>query len=141
MSKVELGKSVTVHYTGRLEDGTVFDSSLNEGREPLRAILGQGNLIPGFEKGILDSNVGDKVTVEIEPSEAYGEYLDGLVTTLERSRFPEGINIGDVLQSESERGVMVVTVTNITEEGVTIDANHPMAGKKLIFDIEILNVE
>jgi len=141
MSKVELGKSVTVHYTGRLEDGTVFDSSLNEGREPLRAILGQGNLIPGFEKGILDSNVGDKVTVEIEPSDAYGEYLDGLVTTLERSRFPEGINIGDVLQSESERGVMVVTVTNITEEGVTIDANHPMAGKKLIFDIEILNVE
>lgn len=141
MNKVELGKSVTVHYTGRLEDGTVFDSSLNEGREPLRAILGQGNLIPGFEKGILDSNVGDKVTVEIEPSEAYGEYLDGLVTTLERSRFPEGINIGDVLQSESERGVMVVTVTNITEEGVTIDANHPMAGKKLIFDIEILNVE
>jgi peptidylprolyl isomerase len=141
MSKVELGKSVTVHYTGRLEDGTVFDSSLNEGREPLRAILGQGNLIPGFEKGILDANVGDKVTVEIEPSDAYGEYLDGLVTTLERSRFPEGINIGDVLQSESERGVMVVTVTNITEEGVTIDANHPMAGKKLIFDIEILNVE
>lgn len=141
MNKVELGKSVTVHYTGRLEDGTVFDSSLNEGREPLRTILGQGNLIPGFEKGILDKNVGDKVTVEIEPSDAYGEYLDGLVTTLERERFPEGISVGDVLQSESERGVMVVTVTDINESGVTIDANHPMAGKKLIFDIEVLNVE
>ena len=141
MSKVELGKSVTVHYTGRLEDGTVFDSSLTEGREPLRTILGQGNLIPGFEKGILDKNVGDKVTVEIEPSEAYGDYLDGLVTTLERERFPEGITVGDVLQSESERGVMVVTVTDINESGVTIDANHPMAGKKLIFDIEVLNVE
>jgi peptidylprolyl isomerase len=141
MSKVELNKSVTVHYTGRLEDGTVFDSSLSEGREPLRTILGQGNLIPGFERGILDKNVGDKVTVEIEPSDAYGEYLDGLVTTLEKERFPENITVGDVLQSESERGVMVVTVTDITDEGVTIDANHPMAGKKLIFDIEILNVD
>jgi peptidylprolyl isomerase len=141
MSKVELNKSVTVHYTGRLEDGTVFDSSLSEGREPLRTILGQGNLIPGFERGILDKSVGDKVTVEIEPSDAYGEYLDGLVTTLEKERFPENITVGDVLQSESERGVMVVTVTNISEEGVTIDANHPMAGKKLIFDIEILNVD
>ena len=141
MSKVELNKSVTVHYTGRLEDGTVFDSSLGEGREPLRTILGQGNLIPGFERGILDKNVGDKVTVEIESSDAYGEYLDGLVTTLEKERFPENITVGDVLQSESERGTMVVTVTNITDEGVTIDANHPMAGKKLIFDIEILNVD
>jgi FKBP-type peptidyl-prolyl cis-trans isomerase 2 len=141
MSKVELNKSVTVHYTGRLEDGTVFDSSLGEGREPLRTILGQGNLIPGFERGILDKNVGDKVTVEIESSDAYGEYLDGLVTTLEKERFPENITVGDVLQSESERGTMVVTVTNISEEGVTIDANHPMAGKKLIFDIEILNVD
>lgn len=141
MSKVELNKSVTVHYTGRLEDGTVFDSSLSEGREPLRTILGQGNLIPGFERGILDKSVGDKVTVEIEPSDAYGEYLDGLVTTLEKERFPENITVGDVLQSESERGVMIVTVTNISEEGVTIDANHPMAGKKLIFDIEILNVD
>ena len=141
MSKVELNKNVTVHYTGRLEDGTVFDSSLGEGREPLRTILGQGNLIPGFEKGILDKNVGDKVTVEIESSDAYGEYLDGLVTTLEKERFPENITVGDVLQSESERGTMVVTVTNITDEGVTIDANHPMAGKKLIFDIEILNVD
>ena len=141
MSKVELNKSVTVHYTGRLEDGTVFDSSLGEGREPLRTILGQGNLIPGFEKGILDKSVGDKVTVEIESSDAYGEYLDGLVTTLEKERFPENITVGDVLQSESERGTMVVTVTNISEEGVTIDANHPMAGKKLIFDIEILNVD
>ena len=141
MSKVELNKSVTVHYTGRLEDGTVFDSSLDEGREPLRTILGQGNLIPGFEKGILDKSVGDKVTVEIESSDAYGEYLDGLVTTLEKERFPENITVGDVLQSESERGTMVVTVTNISEEGVTIDANHPMAGKKLIFDIEILNVD
>lgn len=140
MSKVENGKSVTVHYTGRFEDGTVFDTSLTEGREPLRTVLGQGSLIKGFESGLLDMSEGDKKTIEILPEDGYGEYLDGLVTVVKKEQVPEGVNVGDVLQSQSERGAINVMVKEITEEGVKLDANHPMAGKKLIFDLEVVSV-
>src|SRR6056300_789193 len=75
MSKVENGKSVTVHYTGRFEDGTVFDTSLTEGREPLRTVLGQGSLIKGFESGLIGMTEGEKKTIEILPEDGYGEYL------------------------------------------------------------------
>ena len=140
MSKVENGKSVTVHYTGRFEDGTVFDTSLTEGREPLRTVLGQGSLIKGFESGLLDMSEGEKKTIEILPEDGYGEYLDGLVTVVKKEQVPEGVNVGDVLQSQSERGTINVMVKEITEEGVKLDANHPMAGKKLIFDLEVVSV-
>jgi FKBP-type peptidyl-prolyl cis-trans isomerase 2 len=140
MSKVENGKSVTVHYTGRFEDGTVFDTSLTEGREPLRTVLGQGSLIKGFELGLLEMSEGEKKTIEILPEDAYGEYLDGLVTVVKKEQVPEGVNVGDVLQSQSERGTINVMVKEITEEGVKLDANHPMAGKKLIFDLEVVSV-
>ena len=79
MSTLEIGKSVTVHYTGRFEDGTIFDTSLTEGREPLRTVLGQGSLIKGFESGLIGMSEGEKKTVEILPQDGYGEYLDGLV--------------------------------------------------------------
>jgi FKBP-type peptidyl-prolyl cis-trans isomerase 2 len=141
MSTVENGKSVTVHYTGRFEDGTVFDTSLVEGREPIRTVLGQGSLIKGFEMGLLGMTEGDKKTIEILPEDGYGEYLDGLVTVVGREQVPEGVNVGDVLSSESDRGTINVMVTDITEEGVRIDANHPMAGKKLIFDLEVVSVD
>jgi peptidylprolyl isomerase len=140
MSKVENGKSVTVHYTGRFEDGTVFDTSLTEGREPLRVVMGQGSLIKGFESGLLDMVEGEKKTIEILPEDAYGEYLDGLVTVVKKEQVPEGVNVGDVLQSQSERGTINVMVKEITEEGVKLDANHPMSGKKLIFDLEVVSV-
>lgn len=140
MSKVENGKSVTVHYTGRFEDGTVFDTSLTEGREPIRTVLGQGSLIKGFELGLIGMEEGEKKTIEILPEDGYGEYLDGLITTVSKQQVPEGIKVGDVLQSQSERGTINVMVTEITDDGVTLDANHPMAGKKLIFDLEVLNV-
>jgi FKBP-type peptidyl-prolyl cis-trans isomerase 2 len=140
MSKVEIGKGVTVHYTGRFEDGTVFDTSLVEGREPINTVLGQGNLINGFEKGLIGMSVGQKKTIEIDPEEGYGEYLDGLVTVVEKSRVPEGVKVGDVLSSESDRGTINVIVTEITDEGVRLDANHPMAGKKLFFEVEVLSV-
>lgn len=138
---VENGKGVVVHYTGRFEDGTVFDTSLTEGREPLNVVLGQGSLIPGFEKGLLGLNQGDKKTIEINPEEGYGEYLDGLVTVVPSDRVPEGVKVGDFLESHSDRGTINVIVTEINEEGVKLDANHPMAGKKLIFDVEVLEVK
>jgi len=138
---VENGKGVVVHYTGRFEDGTVFDTSLTEGREPLNVVLGQGSLITGFEKGLLGLNQGDKKTIEINPEEGYGEYLDGLVTVVPSDRVPEGVKVGDFLESHSDRGTINVIVTEINEEGVKLDANHPMAGKKLIFDVEVLEVK
>lgn len=140
MSKVENGKSVTVHYTGRFEDGTVFDTSLTEGREPIKTVLGQGSLIKGFELGLVGMEEGEKKTIEILPEDGYGEYLDGLITTVSKQQVPEGVKVGDVLQSQSERGTINVMVTEITDDGVTLDANHPMAGKKLIFDLEVVNV-
>jgi len=140
MSKVENGKSVIVHYTGRFEDGTVFDTSLTEGREPINTVLGQGSLIKGFESGLIGMSEGEKKTIELLPEDGYGEYLDGLVTTVKKDQVPEGIKVGDMLQSQSERGTMNVTVKEITAEGVRLDANHPMAGKKLIFDLEVVNV-
>lgn len=140
MEKVENGKNVILNYTGKFDDGTVFDSSLFEGREPLKTVLGQGNLIPGFEKNIVGLNVGDKKNFTIEPVDGYGEYLDGLVTVIPRDRIPESAKVGDVLKSESERGTINVMVKEINDEGVKIDANHPMAGKKLSFEVEILDV-
>jgi len=141
MMIVENGKGVVVHYTGRFEDGTVFDTSLAEGREPLNIVLGQGTLINGFEKGLVGLNKGDKKTIEIDPEEGYGEYLDGLVTIIPKDRAPEGVNVGDFLQSTGDKGTINVVVTEINEEGVKVDANHPMAGKKLIFDVEVLEVK
>ena len=140
MSKVETGKTIKVNYTGKFEDGTVFDTSLGEGREPLKTILGQGNLIPGFEKGLLGMNEGENKTIEIEPTEAYGEYLDGLVTVVPKTQMPEGVKVGDVLQSSGDRGTINVTVTEINENDVKVDANHPLAGKDLTFDIEVVEI-
>ena len=141
MSKVETGKTIKVNYTGKFEDGTVFDTSLVEGREPLRTVLGQGNLIPGFEKGLLGMTEGDNKTIEIEPTEGYGEYLDGLVTVVPKTQMPEGVKVGDVLQSSGDRGTINVTVTEVNENNVKVDANHPLAGKKLLFEVELLEVE
>lgn len=137
---VENGKSVTLHYTGKFEDGTVFDTSLENGREPITTILGQGNLIPGFEKSLIGMNEGEKKEFNIDPEEGYGEYLDGLVTTVEKSRVPGDVKVGDVLRSEGERGTINVVVTEVTDSHVTLDANHPMAGKKLVFEVEVLTV-
>ena len=99
MKIVEVNSSVTVNYTGRLDDGTVFDSSLNEGREPLSATLGQGSLIPGFEQGLLGMKEGDKKTVEIPFSEAYGTVREDLVVEVPRERVPENVTEGQMLQT------------------------------------------
>ena len=113
MSTLEIGKSVTVHYTGRFEDGTIFDTSLTEGREPLRTVLGQGSLIKGFESGLIGMSEGEKKTVEILPQDGYGEYLDGLVTVVKKEQVPEGVNVGDVLcYSKDEKITAIVLEDN-----------------------------
>ena len=140
MEKVTSNSTVSVHYTGRLEDGTVFDSSLVEGREPLTATLGQGHLISGFENGLVDMSVGEKKTIEIEPENAYGQVNPQMVNEVAKSQVPEGVNVGDMLQAMSPAGPINVKVLDIKEDVVVLDANHPLAGQKLIFDLEVISI-
>jgi FKBP-type peptidyl-prolyl cis-trans isomerase 2 len=140
MKKVENGSTVSVNYTGRLEDGTVFDSSLNEGRTPLEAKLGEGSLIKGFENGLMEMGLGEKKTIEIEPSDAYGDYMEEMISLVPKTQMPDGVSVGDTLQGFSPMGPITVKVLEVNEEDVKIDANHPLAGKKLIFDLEIVSI-
>ena len=133
------GDRVRVHYTGKLEDGQVFDSS--RGGEPLEFTVGAGEVIPGFDEAVRGMQVGETKTVEIVPEDAYGPRRDGLVATIERERaqFPVepqvGMNLALPLQDGSQ---LEVVVTEVTDEHVTIDGNHPLAGEKLIFDVELI---
>jgi FKBP-type peptidyl-prolyl cis-trans isomerase 2 len=140
MEKVTSNSTVEVHYTGRLEDGTVFDSSLVEGREPLTATLGQGNLISGFENGLVDMSVGEKKTIEIEAENAYGQINPQMVNEVAKAQVPEGVSVGDMLQAMSPAGPINVKVLDIKEDVVVLDANHPLAGQKLIFDLEVISI-
>jgi FKBP-type peptidyl-prolyl cis-trans isomerase 2 len=141
MKKVDVNSTVTVNYTGKLVDGTIFDSSLNEGREPLTAVLGQGNLIPGFERGLIDMGEGESKTISIPFLEAYGERKDELVAQVPKDRVPETVEVGQMLQTMTQQGPMNVTVKEVTEEYVVLDANHPLAGQDLVFDLEIISVQ
>lgn len=141
MAQITNGSSVSVNYTGRLEDGTIFDTSLHEGRTPLTATLGQGQLIPGFENGLMGMAVGEKKTIEIEPSDAYGEVNEGMIQEVPLSQVPENVKVGDMLQGQNERGSFQVSVKEVKENSVVLDMNHPLAGKKLIFDLEIVSVD
>jgi FKBP-type peptidyl-prolyl cis-trans isomerase 2 len=140
MKKVQIGDTVIVNYTGKLEDGTIFDSSLNEGREPLKSTLGQNQLIPGFEQGLLDMSIGDKKTIEIEPNDAYGEYSPDRVTTISKTQVPQDVKVGETLQGMSSQGPIIIKILEIDGDVVVIDANHPLAGKKLIFELELLEI-
>ena len=141
MKKVQNGDTVTVNYTGRLVDGTVFDSSLNEGREPLVVKLGEGNLIKGFENGLIDMIVGDKKTVEIEVEDAYGVYNDYMIQEVPKEQMPGDVEVGTPLQASTQMGVVNFIVKEVKEDIVVLDANHPLAGEKLIFDLEVLEVQ
>ena len=140
MKQIQLGDTVTVNYTGRLEDGSIFDSSLNEGREPLKSTLGQGQLIHGFENGLLNMAIGEKKTIEIEPENAYGQHNPMMIQEIEKTNVPEGVQVGDTLQGMNQYGPINVTVSEVKEETVVLDMNHPLAGKKLIFDLEVVSV-
>lgn len=141
MEKITKNSTVTVNYTGKLEDGSIFDTSLVEGREPLKAKLGEGQLIPGFENGLIDMTIGESKTIEIEPSEAYGEYNETLIVEVGKDKVPEEVEVGMMLQTFGPAGPSIVKVKEIKEDVVLIDANHPLAGKKLIFELEVVGVE
>jgi FKBP-type peptidyl-prolyl cis-trans isomerase 2 len=141
MKKVQNGDTVVVNYTGKLEDGTVFDSSLTEGREPLKAQLGQGLLIKGFEDGIIEMSVGDKKTIEINPTNAYGEINNEMIVEVPKEQIPEGISVGDTLQADGPMGPVNVKVVELKEETIVIDANHPLAGQTLFFDLELVSID
>jgi FKBP-type peptidyl-prolyl cis-trans isomerase SlpA len=140
MSKIKNGDNVSVHYTGKLEDGTVFDTSLAEGREPLTVTLGQGQLIPGFENGLIDMTAGEMKTIEIEPENAYGDIKPQMMSEVPLSQVPEGVKAGDMLQGQNQFGPVNVVVTEVKESTAVLDMNHPLAGKKLIFDLEVVSV-
>jgi FKBP-type peptidyl-prolyl cis-trans isomerase 2 len=137
---VKNGDRVRVHYTGRLEDGQVFDSS-REGGDPLEFTVGAGEVIPGFDDAVRGMSVGDTRTVEIESEDAYGPRRDGLITQVsrEQAQFPEEPRVGmNFLLPLQDGSQIEVVVTEVTDTHVTIDGNHPLAGMKLIFDVELV---
>ena len=140
MKKIDTKSNVKVHYTGKLEDGTIFDTSLAEGREPIDVMLGEGKLIKGFESGLIDMTEGEKKTIEIEPQDAYGDIILELINEIPKSNVPEGVQADETLQAMGPQGPVNVKVVEVREETVILDANHPLAGKKLIFDLEVVEI-
>ena len=141
MSQVKSGDKVKVHYTGKLEDGSVFDSSRE--REPFEFTVGAGQVIPGFDNGVVGMTAGDQKTLTIEAEQAYGQRRDELVLEVKKDMFPENITpeVGQQLQMEQQDGQVVnVVISEMKEEMVTLDANHPLAGKTLIFEIELVAI-
>ncbi len=141
MAQAKSGDSVLVHYTGKLEDGTVFDTSRS--RHPLRFKLGQGQVIAGFENAVVGMNVGESKTVVIPVDQAYGQRRDDLIVTMGRDKLPPDLDarIGQRLELTQENDqTMLVTVTNVTNTTITLDANHPLAGKALTFELELMGI-
>ena len=141
MSKAQSGDTVSVHYTGKLSDETVFDSSRD--REPLSFEIGAGKFIPGFEKSVVGMAPGDTKTITIESEKAYGPYREDQVVEIEKDRLPDNIKpeVGQQLQVQQANGeTSVVVIKDVSDGSVVLDANHPLAGKDLIFDIELVSV-
>jgi len=141
MAIAEKGDTVKVHYTGRLRNGDVFDSS--EDREPLEFVLGEGMVIDGFDAGVVGMAKGDKKTVDIPVDLAYGPRLEEYVVRVERSNLPGDFfpQIGDHYEIPMPTGEYVpVTVTEVSDTAVTLDANPPLAGEDLIFDLELIHI-
>jgi peptidylprolyl isomerase len=135
------GDTVKVHYTGKLEDGTVFDSS--QGRQPLEFQLGSGSVIPGFEEAIVGMQEGENKTTQIPADQAYGAYHDEMLLTVPRDQFPPDIEpeVGQELELRQQDGQsFVVQVKDVSEGEVTLDANHPLAGEDLTFDIQLVQI-
>ncbi|MBT4739873.1 MAG: peptidylprolyl isomerase [Rhodospirillaceae bacterium] len=143
MSTAKDGDSVTFHYTGTLSDGTQFDSSI--GSDPMGATLGEGRLIPGFEAALVGMAIGESQTFTVPADEAYGERNQDMVQTLELESFPDGgasIEIGQTYEMTTHTGQpLPMTVMAIEENEVIVDANHPLAGQDLTFDLELVGIE
>lgn len=141
MQQVQNGDKVRVHYHGKLRSGETFDSS--EGREPLEFTVGGGQVIPGFDQGVMGMQVGDKRTVEIGVADAYGEKSQEMIIEFPKNQFPPEMNpeVGMQLMMNNGQGQQFpVTVAEVKAETVVLDANHPLAGQDLIFDIELVEI-
>ena len=141
MTKAQTGDLVRINYSGRLKDGTEFDSS--KGRDPLEFKLGEGQVIKGLEAHVASMEQGDKSTVTIPCDAAYGPRRDDAVQTLDRDKVPAGIeiNVGTQLQARTaDGGMLPITVVDVSEASVIVDANHPLAGQDLVFDVELVDI-
>lgn len=141
MTQAKMGDTVQVHYTGTLTDGTVFDSSA--GSDPLEFTVGGGQVIPGFEQAVIGLEVGESKQTKIPADQAYGPHRNELVFTVERAQLPDGFapTVGDQYQMTQPNGqAILVSVKEVSDAGVTLDANHPLAGMDLTFDIELVAV-
>jgi peptidylprolyl isomerase len=141
MEQAKQGDTVKVHYTGKLENGTVFDTSRN--RHPLQFTIGRGQVIAGFEQAVVGMNTGESKTAIVPVDQAYGPRRQDMIITMERSQLPPDLNpsIGqrlELTQMDDQR--VLVTVTGITTTTMTLDANHPLSGKNLTFDIELVGI-
>lgn len=142
MSKAQSGDTVSVHYTGKLSDDTVFDSSRD--REPLSFEVGAGKVIPGFEQSVVGMEPGETKTITIESDKAYGPYREDQVIEIEESRLPDDIDpeVGQQLQVQQADGqTSVVVIKDVSNGSVVLDANHPLAGQDLTFEIELVSVD
>jgi peptidylprolyl isomerase len=141
MAHATEGDVVKVHYTGKLDDGTIFDTST--GREPLEFTIGEGQVITGFEQAVVGMEPGETKTFEIPPEEAYGPRREDMLLEVEKGQFPEEVTPqeGQQLQIRQPDGrTLIVTVSDVTESTVTLDANHPLAGRPLMFDIQLVDI-
>ena len=141
MAQANQGDTVRIHYSGKLTDGTLFDSS--DGGNPLEFKIGENTIIPKLEASVVGMVVGDMATIEIEFADAYGPRLDEAVQTVERSMFPDEVDltIGGQLQATAPDGKqLILTVLEVSDEMVTLDGNHPLSGQDLVFDIELVEI-
>ncbi len=142
MAEVKSGDTVKVHYHGKLNDGTTFDSS--EGREPLEFEVGSGSVIAGFDNGVTGMKVGDKKTINIPVDEAYGQLQDDLLMEFPLDRFPADMKpeVGMELNMSNGAGQdFPVIITEVRDNSVVLDANHPLAGEDLTFDLELVEIK
>ena len=136
------GDAVEVHYTGRLDDGTVFDSS--EGNDPLAFTLGRGEVIEGFDQGVLGMEVGENKQIIIPAEQAYGEHNEALVQTVARDQIKLGVEpeVGMQIEMRTPDGTVIpLTISELSESAVTLDANHPLAGEQLHFDVRLVEIK
>lgn len=141
MPKVENGDIVKIHYAGKLSDGTVFDSS-KEG-EPLEFTVGQGRVIDGLNDGVMGMAIGESKTIKISPDRAFGEQKDELVAEVEKDQLPATLEpqVGQKLESMQDDGRLIIfTVAEVKEQSIVLDANHPLAGKDLAFEVELVEI-
>jgi peptidylprolyl isomerase len=141
VAQAKTGDTVRVHYEGQLSDGTIFDSSLE--RKPIEFILGQDTVIPGFEQAVIGMEVGESKDVSIPPEDGFGDYSEDLVVNIEKTILPPDINpeLGMQLEVSSEEETpRVFTIADIAEDLITLDGNHPLAGKEIAFKIELLEI-